>query len=122
MAWFIEGMAQFVGLSSLIKPGLTSAADARTTMLQRVSSEAANLGLQGLEYRGQPLQVHPGPLGYLGVEFLVSRAPTGVISLRTYCSRFASSPDAAFEEAFGLSLQEFYEQFAVHFAQLRGAR
>jgi hypothetical protein len=74
-----------------------------------------------LEYLRGPTIVWPGHIGYLAVEYLVSNAPTGPLSLRTICELVANGValDEAFARAFGISKQAFYQSFPGYFASLQ---
>ena len=108
--WFSEGVAEYVAYHALISAEYTNADEVRTFM----QTAARNTGqtdvpLQSLE-RGSGLW--PGHIGYLAMEWLVNQAPGGIGSLARLCILtdvdLRNPVDTAFEQAFGISIADFY--------------
>ena len=74
--------------------------------------------------------IWPGHVGFLALHRIVPSAPGGILSLRTLCEEVAASasdPRAggvgmyypeAFETAFGISLDDFYDDFEKYREEL----
>ena len=106
--WLTEGIATFVGFQTMFYNGHLE----RRAMLEASSrSPAAAIPLEQLEEQGA--SPHPGAVGYIAVDRLVTQAPEGQLAIRRVCEFVAggSSIPNAFNSAFGISLAEFYESF-----------
>ena len=62
----------------------------------------------------------PGNVGFLALHRIVPSAPGGILSFRTICEEVGrgSSLPEAFETAFGISLDDFYDDFEKYHEEL----
>jgi hypothetical protein len=119
-AWLFEGSAEYVGYSAIIEHGMISLDRAKREIgigggLRNLKMQST---LQSLETNAAWLeanQVRREPtfaLGYAAVDLLVSNS--GLQSIRTFFSALKPGRDwkTAFAEAFGLTVDAFYQKVA----------
>ena len=104
-----EGIAEYVAYHALVFAGFTD----NTTVSEFMKSAArrsgeADVPLASLEDNSP---VWPGHIGYLALEWLIGQTTLGGEPLGTLCTLVASrvSVDAAFEQVFGITRNQFYE-------------
>jgi len=124
--WYNEGVGEYVGYNAVIRSGYMKTEDVRRFELNgAISTGEAARPLQALEDSNQAgAGLWPGHLGYIAVEYLVSRAQTGVLALRTVCVEVGQKVaiDDAFIHAFGISRTQFYSEFPAYLNGLRSSR
>lgn len=112
--WFNEGVAEYVAYSAAVRAGVMNHDDVMQFMAElAVATGEAAVPLESLEYPGESYSLWPGNIGFFAVHQLVDRSPSGVPSLRIVCEdvAFGATVDEAFEDAFGLTRQQFYKDF-----------
>ncbi len=107
--WLDEGIAQYVSINSLKLGGYVTDSDI-TQISYEFSRRIKNRSLA--LYEVDP-PVWPGDIGFLAVKKLIAKAPNGPLALRMVCEGVAAgkSVDESFENAFGISKEEFYKIF-----------
>jgi hypothetical protein len=67
------------------------------------------------DFGGTTADIWPGHVGYLAVDRLVQAAPNGLLAVRIVCEQVAAGATvpAAFNTAFGTSLDDFYTDFEM---------
>ncbi|MDP2389035.1 MAG: hypothetical protein Q8N52_01810, partial [Acidobacteriota bacterium] len=119
--WLTEGMAEYIAYSTMIRLGEMRSADVDAFMLSSavVTGQAASC-LVTLE--GSSSSLWPGHIGFFAVKTLIDRSPHGLRSLRMVSEALGARAtfEQAFEQAFGLTKQAFYDLFPAHVAGLGG--
>ena len=118
--WFDDGAIAYAETMYGEAAGTVAAGEFREAALLAASSNSVALQdlATWLDVQGAgswPTRAH----GFLAVEWLADHA--GDPAVFDYYRRLpeATSPDEAFEQAFGLTFEEFYEQFEAYRATLR---
>ena len=106
--WINEGLAEYVAYSALEDAGRVSWENVRPFMLQGAMQDQLGAPLQEVQNN-----TWPGHVGFLAIDWLVSEAPEGSMSLRTIATEIGDgkSLKAAFKTAFNIELDDFYDQF-----------
>lgn len=117
--WINEGLAEFVANEAMFAQGSMNRADVRQFMLQS-ADYTGELGMPLRQLGGSSASVWPGHIGYLAIDYLVSRAPAGIGAVRTLCQQVAggATTAAAFRTAFGVDMESFYTDFEALRPQL----
>lgn len=112
-AWFEEGVAEYLSLTALSDLGLMNP-EAMEGLFGVVVTQTDLPPLQELE-RYEAMQAQPGesyPLMYFGVDFLLRDLPLSTVdNYYTYLEQ-GTPFDAAFESAYGITPELFYDEFA----------
>jgi hypothetical protein len=108
--WFWEGPAVFVGTQTAASLGFNSYADARTWMLQRTHHPGTK-GLKLSQVTENNGQMDPYGIGAIATEFLVAN-----VGMKKFVSVYreigaGKSFAKAFNDATGVSLNDFYLMF-----------
>jgi hypothetical protein len=116
--WMNEGIASIVPSTSLIRTGVFN--DQVVRYQQYYGAKSTGEFSVPLELV-DATNIWPGHVGYLAVEYLVSRSPSGLLSLRTVCESVAagSTLDQAFQRAFGQSKDDLYRDFPTYLQNLK---
>lgn len=112
LAWFAEGTADAVGFASILPLNVTDQNEIYNMMSYMLTKYPIAIPLSQLEGFDSML-ADAYPLSYMAVQYLLgSRGlPVGAIGA-VYDGLAAGKPFAqAFQEAFGVSLQDFYAEF-----------
>jgi hypothetical protein len=111
--WMDEGIAEYIANEAAIQHHLVKKDAVIRFMLQ--ASEGTDEALAPLESLEHGT-VWPGHIGYLAIDYLVSKAPKGILSLRIICEQVGQGVpvEDAFNSAFGISKQDFYKEFQEH--------
>lgn len=114
-AWWVEGSATYVGWHVFVEADMLTEAEVVETMRHwgGFSDELGSLGSYEQRMPGDPEYA----LAYRAIALLVER--TGTQSLIQFCQQIGEGENwrAAFEDAYGISVADFYMQFE---AQRRG--
>lgn len=110
--WLNEGLAEFVANEAMFKQGSMKRADVRQFILESANN-TGELSVPLREFGGTTAALWPGRVGYLAVDYLVSRAPAGIGAVRIICEQVAAGATtaAAFRTAFGVDMESFYTDF-----------
>ena len=108
--WFWEGPAVFVGTQTAAALGFNTYADARTWMLQRTTNPGTK-GLKLSEVTENNGQMDPYGIGAIATEFLVAK-----VGMKKFVAVYreigaGKSFSKAFNDATGVSLNDFYLMF-----------
>ncbi len=109
--WLEEGKAAYVPHRAQIRNNVLNEQVTRWVHFAAAESTGQlSVPLSSLEH---PAPIYPGHVGYIAVDNLVSRAPSGYLSLRTICESVGAgtSLNQAFQNEFGVSMSDFYNQF-----------
>jgi hypothetical protein len=122
--WLNEGLAEYIGYGAFIRTGEMRAADVRAKHLRNALSDgSARRCLSFLESSNMAGRgLWPGHIGYLAVDTLVARSQNGILSLRIVNQEATRGLDAAMQQAFGITKQDFYNTFPAYLASLGGPR
>jgi hypothetical protein len=118
-----EGMADYIAFSMMIRRGQIREADRDTFMLRNaLSTGQAVRCLGSLEGVITSIGVWPGDVGQIAVKRLVAQSSNGMLSLRILNQGLGAGMnfDQAFQDAFGVTKQAFYEAFPTYLASLGG--
>ena len=130
--WLNEGIAEYIAYEAMIKNGEMRREDVTAFMLAAARS-TGQLDRPLRDFAGgavRDIGIWPGHVGFLALHRIVPSAPGGILSLRTLCEEVAASasdPRAggvgmyypeAFETAFGISLDDFYDDFEKYREEL----
>ena len=130
--WLNEGIAEYIAYEAMIKNGEMRREDVTAFMLAAARS-TGQLERPLRDFAGgavRDIGIWPGHVGFLALHRIVPSAPGGILSLRTLCEEVAASasdPRAggvgmyypeAFETAFGISLDDFYDDFEKYREEL----
>lgn len=109
--WINEGLAEYVAYSALADAGRLKKAKADAFELQGALGGELQYKLYELGSTQTP--VWPGHAGYVALDWLVAEAPDGLLSLRKVGEEVGKGNYAvdAFQTAFNISMQSFYQQF-----------
>jgi len=109
--WMSEGIAEYIATETAFQYNLVKKDAIVKFMLQSAEGTENSVSLQSLESTYS--KFWPGHIGYLGIDYLVSKSPNGIFSLRIVCEEAGKgvSADRAFKDAFGISKQDFYKEF-----------
>ena len=109
--WFIEGGAEFAGTQAEIAHGYTTLDTTRAGEM----SAAKHFNMSLKDSSNDPVGKYI--LGFLAADWLVSHSSAGAMT--TYWTSLPStgSWQKSFQQAFGMSVDDFYTQFAQYQAQ-----
>ena len=109
--WMAEGMAEFYAYEITGRRGSASSSQATGDALGwAIDNGAINYSLKNLEPRGG--HPHAGGMGHLALVGLVENSPNGRAAPLIYTFTLKSKGRArAFEEAFGITIDAFYQRF-----------
>lgn len=124
--WMNEGIAEFVAYSSEANGGNLAMPDADAFELSSaiITGEATRC-LSSLENSNQAgTGLWPGHIGYVAIKALVARSQYGILAIRRVNEDIGTGMtfDQAFQDAFGISKQDFYASFPAYVASLGGPR
>ena len=110
--WLNEGIAEYVAYEAMINRGDMDRADVMDHMLFS-AQDTGQLDRSLRDFGGTTADIWPGHVGYLAVDRLVQAAPNGLLAVRIVCEQVAAEATvpAAFNTAFGVSLDDFYADF-----------
>ena len=117
-AWLIEGSAEYIAGRYRDAMDYEDYDDARERAVEVVEDEREEISLSQLETRADFREVDPGfsyALGMLAAEWLAAHAgDEALFEYQRQLSRAGSKWPFAFEIAFGMTVEEFYEAFLQH--------
>ena len=117
-AWLIEGSAEYIAGRYRDAMDYEDYDDARERAVEVVEDEREEISLSQLETRADFREVDPGfsyALGMLAAEWLAAHAgDEALFEYQRQLSRAGSKWPFAFEIAFGMTVEEFYEAFRQH--------
>ena len=120
--WIQEGTAEFVATEAMIESGEMDRSEVMEVMLSRArgSGEFSRPLRDFAEGAIGDSGIWPGHVGFLALHRIVPSALGGILSLRTLCEEVGdgASVPAAFETAFGVSLDDFYADFEKYRKEL----
>ena len=120
--WIQEGTAELVAIEAMIESGEMDRYEVMEVMLSRArGSGAFSRPLRDFaEGAIGDIGIWPGHVGFLALHRIVPSAPVGILSLRTLCEEVGNgaSVPAAFETAFGVSLDDFYADYEKYRKEL----
>lgn len=114
--WFLEGMAEYLGSIALIQAGHVSA--------QTIADYKYFSTVNGGEAQAAPLEdQESGAVAYSVAYFAIEQLVSGrsITLFGDFCRAFAESADwpGSFQSAFGVSLDDFYDDFESYLSDLR---
>lgn len=106
--WMNEGIAEYLGYRVMVDAGEMKWDDVRPFVLQGALQDQLGGPLKTISTR-----VWSGHVGFLAIDWLVDESPNGLMSLRILAEDIGKgkSVKAAFKDAFGVTLDDFYAQF-----------
>lgn len=114
-AWLIEGAAEYISARYRHEQNYQTYSNTRKDAIEFVRERQAQLALDRLESREDFREieaVYTYALGMLAAEWLAAHAgDDALFSYMRQLSSVGTKWDLAFERSFGLSVEEFYEQF-----------
>lgn len=104
--WINEGLAEYLGYRVMAEAGDIKWDDSRPFVLNGALQDQLRTPLDKVD-------VWPGHVGFVAIDWLVDTSPNGLMSLRILGEEVGKGTrvDAAFRKAFGLELSDFYAQF-----------
>ena len=124
--WMNEGIAEFGAYSSEANAGNLRISDADAFELSSaISTGEAARCLAVLENSNQSgTGLWPGHIGYVAIKALMTRSQYGILAVRRVNEDIGArmTLDQAFQDAFGISRQDFYASFPAYVASLGGPR
>ncbi len=109
--WMNEGLAEYIAYRAMAEVGLVQWPDVVSFMARGAMGDETDHPLRAFGATGSPAWA--GHVGFLAIDWLVSDAPGGLMALRTAATEVAKgrSQARAFRAAFGIELDDFYDQF-----------
>ena len=120
--WLHEGITVYVINEAMIKSG--EIGTDRSEVMEgslRTARVTGQLDRPLRDFEGTVGDITwPGNVGFLALHRIVPSAPGGILSFRTICEEVGrgSSLPEAFETAFGISLDDFYDDFEKYHEEL----
>jgi hypothetical protein len=114
-AWFNEGVAEYLSVTAMAQLQISSKADFEELYLYLLERFPISFSLQQLEsydfFQAQPPETYQ--LSYFAAAFLFDQLKNDPRDVSLYYERLNAGErfDAAFDQAFGLSVEAFYQQF-----------
>jgi len=104
--WINEGLAEYLGYRVMADAGDIDWDKARPFVLNGALQDQLKGPLD-------EVNVWPGHVGFVAIDWLVDSSPNGLMSLRILGEEIGrgTSVEVSFRKAFGLELSDFYEQF-----------
>ncbi|RYE08027.1 MAG: hypothetical protein EOP22_15280 [Hyphomicrobiales bacterium] len=104
--WVNEGIAEYLGYRVIVDAGLMNWENVRPFVLNGAMQDQLGTPLD-------KITAWPGHAGFLAIDWLVESSPNGLPALRQLGEAVGEgrSTKAAFYDAFGLELDDFYAQF-----------
>ncbi len=119
-AWLNEGMAEIVSFEAQIHSGTLQRGEV-DEFTRSWGFESGQLDVPLRSFQAVTSPIWPGQAGHLALEQLVALAPSGKHSLRLICENVAlgQSVPTAFENAFCIGREEFYQQYQPPLPELQ---
>lgn len=111
--WINEGLAEYLGYRVMVDAGDMDWDDVRPFVLNGAMQDQLRTPLADVN-------VWPGHVGFVAIDWLVDESPNGIMSLRILGEEVGKGRSAgdAFRKAFGVDLGDFYAQFEVWRAEI----
>ncbi len=109
--WFIEGGAEFVGTEAEVAHGYTTLDATRAAEMNAAKHYNMSLANSSKDSIGKYV------LGFLAADWLVTHSGAGAVSAYWTSLPSTGSWQKSFQQAFGMSVDDFYAQFAQYQAQ-----